>query len=480
MHSSTAAIVIALLAGAAFASRGLAENPAEIRLAPGERSDLRLTVYGNGLALVSDTRSADLATTPERFVFDGVSRRMIPSSALVSAAAGLRVHAMEYDTNVLTAAALLQRSLGATVGVVRTHPTTGEDSVEDAEVLSVDGGVVLRYRDRIETGVPGRLVFPAVPGDLRAQPALIATLAADAAAPQPLTLTYLSEGLSWSADYAIVLNDAAMTLRIDGRATIVNESGIDYDDASVALIAGEVNRAGIATRGVRMDAAVSAMREAAPMAAPPPERETFGDLHLYHLPRTVTLADGKSRQIALTGADGVPFERRYVSESGVNVFGAAVGQTLPDHPVVRLRFVNAAETGGGEPWPDGLARIYAPDAGGTLRLLGEGLLARTPRGERAELTPGRAFDITVRRTQTDFVRSGLGEGVFESAYRIEVRNAKEEAVSVDVVERLPGDWRILEASAPHQKEQAAEARWTVDVAPGAVETITYRVRVTTR
>ncbi len=479
MHSSTAAVVIALLAGAAFASRGLAESPPESRLAPDARSDLRLTVYGNGLALISDTRSADLTTTPERFVFDGVSRRMIPSSALVSAADGLSVQAMEYDTNVLTATALLERSLGATVGVVRTHPTTGEDSVEDAEVLSVDGGVVLRYRDRIETGVPGRLVFPAVPDDLRARPALIATIAADAAATQPLTLTYLSEGLSWSADYAIVLDDDAMTLRLDGRATIVNESGIDYDDATVALIAGEVHRAGIATRGMRMDAAVSAMREAAPMAAPP-ERESFGDLHLYHLPDPVTLADGKRRQIALTGADAVPFERRYVSESGVNVFGPVVGQTVPDHPVIRLRFVNDAAESGGEPWPEGLARIYAPDAGGTLRLLGEGILARTPRGERAELTPGRAFDITVRRTQTDFVRSGLAERVFESAYRIEVRNAKDTAVSVDVVERLPGDWRILEESAPHQKEQAAEARWTVEVAPDAVETITYRVRVQNR
>ncbi len=53
---------------------------------------------------------------------------------------------------------MLQKYVGRTVGVVRTHPTTGAESIERTEVLSAANGVVLRVGDRIETGLPGRLI----------------------------------------------------------------------------------------------------------------------------------------------------------------------------------------------------------------------------------------------------------------------------------------------------------------------------------
>ena len=88
--------------------------------------------------------------------------------------------------------------------MVRTHPTTGEDTVGDAVVLSTQGGVVLKYRDRIETGIPGRLVFDAGAGrpSAAAGPGGKASTAPSMAS-ATLALSYLTGGLSWEADYAV-------------------------------------------------------------------------------------------------------------------------------------------------------------------------------------------------------------------------------------------------------------------------------------
>ena len=466
--TATAMLAVCVLMGP---PAGLAET----RLSPENRSGLDITLYGNGLALITDQRPVSVAAGVNHFVFDGVTRRMVPSSALISTNLDIQVLAMTYDTDLLTRQALLTRAVGTEVGVVRTHPETGEETLEGAELLSVEGGdVILRYRDRIETEVPGRLVFPDVPADLRAEPALSATVRAPAAADGHLTLSYLSEGMSWQADYAIVLDDDASTLDLAGRATLANATGLDFESARVGLIAGEVQRLSPGG-GQPLPGAMAADAGRVAMApAPAPERVAFGDLHLYRIGGTVDLRNRESRQVALNGAQGVPFERRYVSEAGAAVFAGTGGAPRPGHPLVELRFDNAA---GGEPWPEGIARIYTRDSGGALRLLGEDTLPRTPAGETVELTPGRAFDITVRRTQTDFARSGLKEGIFESAHRTEVFNAKAQPVSVRVVEILPGEWIILDESAPHTKEAANRAEWTVEVPAGGRTTFTYRVRV---
>lgn len=463
---------------AAFLATPSTVPAAETRLAPSDRSELELTIYGNGLAMIRDARSASLAAGESRVIFDGISRRMIPSSALLNGATGFRTLAMDYDSDLLTPESLLRRFLGKQVGIVRTHPTTGEDSVEEAEVLSVDGGVVLRYRDRIETGVPGRIVFPDIPADLRPTPALIATIATDRAGPDELTLTYLSDGLSWRADYVVVIDEKQRTLTLDGRAMVSNAAGVDFRDASLSLVAGEVNRVSAGPSPKPMArGAMAVMAEAALADATLPDRQTLGDLHLYRIDRPVTVAMRESKLVSLTRAADVPYTQQYVSKDDPIIVTHRAGGTRSSHPEVQIAFENTKGSRAGEPLPAGIARVYALDEGGSLRLLGEDRLANTAAGEDVELAPGRAFDITVERTQTDFVRSGLAEGTFETAHEITVRNAKSDRVTVRVIETISGDWSIVEESAPHRKLAANEAEWTVDVPAGGSATITYRVRV---
>jgi hypothetical protein len=94
-----------------------------------------------------------------------------------------------------------------------------------------------------------------------------------------------------------------------------------------------------------------------------------------------------------------------------------------------------------------------------------------------KVSPGQAFDIAVTRRQTDFKRLGLPDNVFESAWKVDIRNAKDEEVTVRVVEIVPGDWDVLAESAAHAKETAERLAWSVTVPAKGFAELSYRVRV---
>src|SRR3546814_516865 len=156
----------------------------------------------------------------------------------------------------------------------------------------------------------------------------------------------------------------------------------------------------------------------------------------------------------------------------------AVRQDRPitPNPEVLLSFRNDSASGLGEPLPSGTIRVYGP-AGDAPASLGEDRLEDTAVGEDVRLAIGRSFDVTATRRQTDFRSAGLPKRSYESAQTIELRNARQQPVTVKVVEPIPGDWQILAESAPHERESADRAGWTVAVPADGKAMLSYRVRV---
>lgn len=442
--------------------------PVEARQPP-----LLLNIYSDGWAIVWDRRSADLVVGANRLAFEGVSRQMQPSTAMIDAGAGVRLLDIDYDFALLTPDALLRRSVGKTIGVVRTHPTTGEEKVESATLLSADNGIVLKYHDRIETGTPVRLVFYDLPADLRATPGLVAGVESERAGRTDVTLGYVTRGLGWNADYVAWWDEKAKTIELTGRATLSNTSGASYPAAEVSLIAGQVNRVTPPIPPVPLGrvAAAPMMAEAKSM----PEPQELAEVYLYRLPGEVTLPDQRTKQVTLLRTPALAVDQQYVSESAVAVYRDP-GEPQPQHPQVRLKLTNKAGDGG-QPLPAGIVRVFTEPGAGVPQLVGEDRIDHIPAGGQISLTPGQAFDITVLRRQTDFKTAGLPENVSESAWAIEVANAKEKEVAVDLVETIPGDWTILAESAAHSKSTADRLIWRLSVPAKGKAQLSYRVRV---
>lgn len=186
--------MILMLAQTAFAA-----SRDEITTTPADQQAISLGIYNNNLALIKDTRRVRLMRDANALAWRGVSAQLRPETAQLRSLSGgsLRVQEQYFDFDLLSPEKLLEAYLGKEIWVIRTHPATGVETRDVATVLSTHGGVVLKFADRVETGVPGRLAFASVPDSLRDTPTLVASLVNAPAGEHTLELSYLSGGLSW-------------------------------------------------------------------------------------------------------------------------------------------------------------------------------------------------------------------------------------------------------------------------------------------
>ena len=448
-----------------------AEPVRELNSGAADREAVAVTVYNDDLALVKERRRVDLPAGMTRLSLREVAARMRPETALLRAVSGPPLSLVEqnFDFDLLTPQKLLEKYVGREVTVIRPHPTSDAERREKATVLAAGQGTVLRFADRIETGVPGRLAFDSVPPNLRDRPTLSVLLEA-AGGKQAVELSYLTGGLSWKADYVANLSTDGKSLDLNGWVTLTNRSGAGFDDARLQLVAGTVNR-------VRQpDSRVYAMAAPAPARAKAQEatQEALLDYHLYSFERPTSIADNQTKQLALLSASAVPVRREYLLAGNEYYYRdryTQIGQKLK--PAVFLEFENKGAIG--RPLPAGIVRVYARDSKGAAQFVGEDRIAHTAKNEKLKLRLGEAFDITAERKQTNYKR--IADSVSESSWRIELRNAKDEAVTVRVQEPLPGDWEMVQESQRHTKESSRAASWNVAVPAGGAAILEYPVRV---
>jgi len=435
-----------------------------------DQTALTLTVYRQNLALVGETRRIATGIGGGSLIIRDIPAALIPETVLAGSIppGRLRIVEQRLETGLLTPEALLKAAVGGTVDVIQVNPTTGAERYAPAEILRAQGReALLRIDGRIRVMDVRRIAFGTLPTGLRAEPTLILTFEGDKPA-KALTLRYLTGGLSWQANYVAALNATETAIRLTGWATLSNKTGTTFRDARLRLVSGAINRAG--RPKYRREAMISARA----LTADAPATLAVSDLHVFDFDRPVTIAGNETRQLALLPATTVAVTKEYRLVGGTSPFNRLRRGSIQSNPAIRFRFENMAQAGRG--LPAGIVRFYADGAGMPV-LLGESRIRYTPPGGRVSATVGRAVDIIAERKQTDFRRDGLPRGVFETAHAITLRNAKDVDVSVTVIEPIPGDWKMLTESQPHEREDAGAARWQINIPAGGERTLEYRVRV---
>ncbi|WP_294769055.1 DUF4139 domain-containing protein [uncultured Rhodoferax sp.] len=469
------------LAALSLAVPALWAQAPEQRSTLADQQEVAVTIYNDNLALVKDQRRVQLGSGNLALAFRDVSARMRPETALlrsVSAPGSFSVLEQNFDFDLLTPQKMLEKYVGQTVNVVRTNPATGVETTEAATVLSANNGVVLKIGQRIETGIPGRLVFGDVPANLRDRPTLVMALDNKGAPQQDVELSYLTSGLGWKADYVVELNASDDKLDMSGWVTLTNTSGATYRNARLQLVAGDVNQVQPEMQRSR------GMVMAAPMTAKADvnmAEESLFEYHLYTLPRPTTIAENQTKQVALLTASGVPARKELLLRGNDYYYQSAVGELGQKMKVaVFVEFDNKESARLGLPLPKGVVRVYKKDSAGNAQFIGEDRVDHTPKNETVRLKLGEAFDVTADKKQTDFKKLG-GTGkynyVFESAYQLVLKNAKKEAVAVTVQEPMPGDWQILNTSHSYTKGAANTAVWKLNIPAEGSTVLTYRALV---
>jgi hypothetical protein len=486
-------LLTSLLAGPAFAQIS-AEIPPPSQSAQG---DVAVTIYNNNLALVQDTRELTVNAGRTRLEFPDVSAQIRAETVTLNGA-GIGVVEQNFDFDLLSPQALMQKAVGETITLVRMNPATGAETRERAVVLAANGGVVLRIGERIEVlrddGLPVRVIFDRVPENLRARPTLSVTVESERAGRRPLTLTYLTPSMGWQADYVALFDEAAGRMDVQGWITLTNNTGTSFRNANTMLVAGSVGQD-------QPERYQSYRRQ------PPPQlrqagtessgRERIGDFYLYPLPERTTIANQQTKQVSFLDARATPTTRGYEYR---NDWLHTAEQ--PESANTVLHFSSSRAQGLGDALPAGTVRVYQRDARGNPQFVGESPIPHTPMGSQIGLTTGQAFDVkvrpvVVRRERIDLAKWRMGERFriihrdgsetsgereylgnetfWETRMRYSLTNARPLPVTVDVyqggLDQSPWrDTRIVEESVPSERLSAEQVVWHVNVpANGAVD-----------
>ena len=469
------------LGAAAMDNKNIENQIDESRSTLSDQQAVAVTIYNQDLALVKDTRKVNLKTGLNALALRDVSAQMRPETALlrsINAPGSLNLLEQNFDFDLLTPQKMLEKYVGKTVSIIKTNYKTGEETTEQATVLSANNGVVLKVGNRIETGIPGRIVYDDVPENLRDRPTLVTQINNKGATDQTVELSYLTGGLGWKADYVAELNDKENQLDLSGWVTLTNTSGASYKNAKLQLVAGDVNRV-----QEQMRPMVKAMRmeSMAADAAAPMQEEGLLEYHLYTLDRPTNIMEAQTKQVALLSASSVPARKELVLKGADYYYMGQYGEIGTKMKVgVFVEFDNKEASKLGMPLPKGTLRVYKKDSKGNAQFVGEDNIDHTPKNETVRLKLGDAFDVTADKKQTEFKvlpNPQKGHSAYESAYELTLKNAKKEKVTVTVQEPIGGDWKIVSESAPHTKANSHLAVWKIEIPAEGSITLTYRAQV---
>lgn len=435
------------------------------------QKSLSLVIYNENRALVNDTRPVSLQTGDNPIAFSGISAQIIPESALLQGD-DIVVLEQNFNYDLLSYSSLMEKAIGSTVTLQYIHPNTGNVTTQSGKLLAFnDNQPIFEINGKIEASYPGRVLFNKIPDQLRARPTLVMNIQSQKSGQQDLSLGYLTHGLSWQANYVAKLNETETQMDLTGFVTLNNQSGTDYKNARLQLVAGDVNLVQEYIQP-RLYMAKSADAMLASASANEMAVENLSDFYLYTLPRKTDILSNQTKQVNLLSAQFVPVKKSYEFDNSLRPYATELKNVKPQ---IYLTFDNTKQNNLGIALPKGVVRLYKSDAQNNMLFVGEDRIKHTGNLETVRLHMGEAFDLSANAKRTSY--SKLASNLTESTYEITFKNGGSKNAQVIVYQNFSGTFNILSETVPSQKITANRVQWIIDIPAGGEKLLQYKIRI---
>src|SRR5207245_7744827 len=329
-----ASILIAALA------TGQPATAAPVSVTRDDQREVMVTIYNGNLGLVKDLRDARFPAGVSEVQFMDVAALIDPTTVHLKSltdAPGLKILEQNYEYDLLTSAKLMEKYVGKKVRLYQSNGT-----YQEVTLLSTNGPVY-EINGQIHMGHYGQVVLPALPDNLVSKPTLVWLLRNARAAAQRVEASYLTGGITWKADYVMVINPTDTRSDLTGWVTIDNKSGGTYPNAALKLVAGDINRATDPRRDGRV-LEKAAMASPASNASRDFREETFFEYHLYSLDGRTTIKDNQTKQLSLMSAAEVPVDKHFIYYGAADYYRTSYGLPVSNQKVgVYLELKNSKE-----------------------------------------------------------------------------------------------------------------------------------------
>ena len=476
-------------------------------------ADPGLTIYNQEFAVVHESVPLDLHAGSNAVRFTGVTAHVEPESVILRDPAGKRkitILEQNYRADVLSQEVLLNLYEGKTIEFLAGMREDGSPRLIRGKVIrsgyspqlqgrfrqssawlapnAGNGQPIIEVDGKLQFFLPGQPIFPDLGGDTILKPSLNWNILSGQTAKFDAELSYVTGGLTWAADYNLIAPASGDSLDMSGWVTLQNQSGKQFDHARIKLMAGDVSKLAPGNPFARSDGTHLGAAQAVLAARPAVTERTFDEYHLYSLPMPTTLRDRETKQVQFMQAAGISSRRLYVYD-GIKLEGNQSGYSdvrqMPQygtesnpHVWVMREFKNSESNQLGMPLPQGTLRFYRRSEDGQLEFTGENEIGHTAKDETVRVYTGNAFDISGERKQTRYDMNNMfPHGSADESFEITLRNHKQEAATVHIVEHLyrRHNWTITKESDPHTQKDSRTIEYEAALQPDQSKVVTYTV-----
>ena len=279
-------------------------------------ADPALTIYNQEFAVVHESLPLDLHAGSNAIQFTGATAHVEPESVILRDPAGKRkitILEQNYRADVLSQEMLLSLYEGKTIEFLAGRHEDGSPLIVRGKV--VRGAYSRQFQGRFRQGspffspsianeqpligvdgklqffLPGQPIFPDLGADTILKPSINWKILSGEDAKFDAELSYVTGGLTWAADYNLIAPASGDSLDMIGWVTLENQSGKQFDNARIKLMAGDVSKLAPENPFVRNDGTHLGTAQSMVVQAPAVTERAFDEYHLYNLPVPTTLRD---------------------------------------------------------------------------------------------------------------------------------------------------------------------------------------------
>jgi len=400
-------------------------------------SDLKITIYNDNRAFVSEKRQVIIPTGKQNIVYEGVPSSVITQSVIPTfTGVDTSLYSQNYIYNLISLSSMLKNSIDKKVNFyingINPRYSKGILLSSSPVMIKEDGTGNIHTLEKAT-----QVIFDKVPEEMITKPSLVWNIDALSSGNLKIDLKYLTTGISWKSDY--VLGLGKNTFDLTGWITVDNQSGVVYEKAEITCLAGEVNK--VRREHVTLDMVMYKAKNTKRMSSPGVKEESFSGYHIYKIPFRETIKNKEQKQISFLNKGGIEYSQ----------YGVASNHSFGDYGERKLifkntiAFKNTRKNKLGLALPEGTVRMYKKDKSGNTHFIGEQRINNIPEDENVTLSIGTLFDVVGEKVVTKF-RVKDHYRFVETTYNIRNQGKEERVLKIKEVLPVSGESVIIKST----------------------------------
>ncbi len=441
--------------------------PLTISLVFTQEADIKsnfITIYNDDFAVIRQIRNLEIQKGINQIQITDVAKTIDPTSVHIKFDG--KVLEQNYQYDLVSIMKILSKYINKEINL------TGKNIITGKLLSSQSDGIVLQNQDgglTILTDIKDyKINVGSLPEGLITKPTLVWTVDSKKTGKQDIEVSYQARGINWHTEYVAVLNHNDTKIDLNAWVSIDNKSGATYKDATLKLVAGDVQKYQpmekyYAVQQLKMQETIEDARQF--------EEKQFFEYYIYELQRLSTISDNETKQISLFEASDISIKKKYLYKSPN--YSIYQGLNQDNKISVIIEFDNSKENKLGIPMPKGLVRMNKSD-GKSIEFIGEDMIDHTPKNETIKLKVGDAFDVLANEIEKESIK--ISDNVREVKYQITLKNRKEEDINIEIERFLGWNWTVLSSTYDYIKKDARTILFNVPVRKNSNSILEFKVR----